>query len=315
MTVLLRTKNDVVDLIKHEIAEFARYLPCITEGDPKLFAEHVLCKLDYLNAMSRCCPNDREDLRQFCVQMCAPELRQSWIQQQSIDKPLGYAGDFQVIDWIYDYRADSPGRGELWDEFFHRLAAPQAVRNRKDFFADLFTEICKKTVAPRFVLDIACGPCREVVDAVAQVGPLAKGTLFHCVDIEKQAITYSQEKTRNLGDVSFQWERANVLRMRPTRQYDLVWSAGLFDYLNDRLATLLLKRMWQWTKVGGTCVVGNFHASNPSRNYMEWCGDWCLVHRTDDDMRQLCAAAGIPVESVEVAHEPLGTIVFTVASR
>jgi extracellular factor (EF) 3-hydroxypalmitic acid methyl ester biosynthesis protein len=315
MTLCLKTTNDVVDLIKHEIREFVRDLPGIAQGDPKLFAEHLQRKLDYLNAMSRCCPNDRTDLMQYCVQMCAQELCQSLIQRQSIDKPLGYAGDFQVIDWIYDYKADSPGRGRLWDEFFHELAAPQAVRNRKDYFCNLFTATCKQTPAPRSVLDIACGPCREVIDAVAQAGPLARGTLFHCVDIEKRAIAYAQEKTRKVKGVSFQWETANVLRIRPACQYDLVWCAGLFDYLNDRLATLLLKRMWRWTKEGGSCVIGNFHANNPSRNYMEWCGGWCLIHRTDDDIKQLCSNAHIPMNCVEISHEPLRTIVFAVASK
>jgi len=126
---------------------------------------------------------------------------------------------------------------------------------------------------------------------------------------------YAQDKVRTLRGVSFEWEIANVVRIRPSRQYDLVWSAGLFDYLNDRLATVLLKRMWSWTKAGGTCVIGNFHASNPSRKYMEWCGDWCLIHRTDDDMRQLCRDAGIPAERVTITHEPLGVCVFALLTK
>lgn len=315
MITLYKEIRDVVELIKQEIREFADYLPRIVQEDPNLFTEHLRGKLDFIDAMSRCCPEDRGELMQFCVRACAPELTQSLIQRQCIEKPLGYAGDFQVIDWIYDYRSDSPGRGRLWDELFQAQAAPQAVRSRKDFFVGLYTSICQQTPASRSVLDIACGSCREVTDAVDQAGILAEGTRFHCVDIEPKAIACAQDRARDLKGVSFQWETANVLRIRPSCQYDLVWSAGLFDYLNDRLATLLLKRMWSWTKAGGTCAIGNYHPSNPSRNYMEWCGDWYLIHRTDDDMRRLCRDAGIPPEQVTITHESLGVCVFALLTK
>jgi len=315
METLLKAESVMVDFITEKIRDIAAYLPCIEQEDPGLFAGHLQSMLDDLEAMSHFCPDERAELMQLCVQACAPELTLSRIQRQCIDKPLGYAGDFQIIEWIYDRKNDSPGRGRLWDELFNAQAAPQAVRNRKAFFCDVFASVCKQTPAPRSVLDVASGPCRELIDAVHQAGAPARGTHFHCVDIEEKAIAYAQDRVRDLRDVSFLWETANVLRIRPTCRYDLVWSAGLFDYLNDRLAALLLKRMWGWTKDGGTCAVGNFHIRNPSRNYMEWCGDWCLIHRTEDDMCRLCSAAGIPSKHVEIAQEPLGVCVFAVMTK
>ena len=100
MTTTYKKTHNVVELIKQEIREFADYLPYIAEKDSHLFTKHLQGKLDYINTMSRCCPEDREELMQFCVQECAPELAQSLIQRQCIEKPLGYAGDFQVIEWI-----------------------------------------------------------------------------------------------------------------------------------------------------------------------------------------------------------------------
>lgn len=315
MVTLVSDKNDKVDSIKQEIRAFADYLPQIAKEDLDVFAERVNCKLNDINAMSRSCPQDRRDLIKFSTELCARELDQSCMHARSAHKPLGYAGDYQVIEWIYDCKADSPSRGGLWDKLFHAHPASQAVRNRKDFFCEVFASVCERTPAPRSVLDIACGPYRELIDAVERVGPLATGTHFHCVDIEEKAIAYSQDRVQDLEGLTFQWEAANVLRIRPSACYDLVWSAGLFDYLNDRLATLLLKRMWAWTIEGGICAVGNFHTHNPSRNYMEWCIDWCLIHRTEDDMRRLCRDAGIPSNRVEIAKEPLGVCVFVVAAK
>ena len=315
MAVSSSTIGNVKESIKQEIHSLADYLPRIAEENPQVFERRLKRKLDDINALSQACLKDRSDLIEFSAKVCTKELKQSLIHARNAFRPLGYAGDYQIIEWIYDYMTDSPKRGRLWDEYLHRQAGSQAVRNRKDFFCEVFSSVCEQRPAPRYVLDIACGPCRELIEAVKYAGASGLGTHFHCVDIEESAIAYSKKRVRDIKGVSFQWETANALRIRPAHRYDLVWAAGLFDYLNDRLAKLLLKRMWHWTKAGGTCVVGNFHPRNPSRNYMEWLGNWCLVHRTEEDMRRLCRDAGIPSQKVEITHEPLGVIVFALSVK
>ncbi|MCF7975588.1 MAG: class I SAM-dependent methyltransferase, partial [Phycisphaerae bacterium] len=237
--------------VKQKIREFADFLPTISREEPIAFLEAFDSALDTIDTLSRHCPDSRSELKRMCIETCAAELDRSVMHWRSTHKPLGYAGDYQIIESIYDCKSDSPGRGRLWDNFYNDHAACQAVRNRKDFFCQVFASVCERTTAPRSVLDIACGPCREVTDAVSQAGELARGTHFHCIDIESKAIDYAQDRLGALEGVTFQWDVANALRMQPDHQYDLVWSAGLFDYLNDRLAILLLKRMWRWTKAGG----------------------------------------------------------------
>jgi extracellular factor (EF) 3-hydroxypalmitic acid methyl ester biosynthesis protein len=62
---------------------------------------------------------------------------------------------------------------------------------------------------------------------------------------------------------------------------------GLFDYLNTRVATAVVDRMYRLLKPGGELVVGNFHITNPSKYYMQYWGDWHLIHRTESEMREL----------------------------
>ena len=57
----------------------------------------------------------------------------------------------------------------------------------------------------------------------------------------------------------------NALRFRPQRTYDLVWSAGLFDYFEDALFVTTLSRLLKATAADGELVVGNFSTQNPSR--------------------------------------------------
>ena len=119
----------------------------------------------------------------------------------------------------------------------------------------------------------------------------------------------------NPVNVSFTFTNKHLFKIRPDQQYDLVWAAGLFDYLEDRPAGVLLKRMWNLTKDGGQLVVGNFHPRNPNRNMMEWVGDWFLIHRTEQDFLELCHKSNISEKSATFEQEPLGSCIFLIVKK
>jgi len=89
----------------------------------------------------------------------------------------------------------------------------------------------------------------------------------------------------------------------------LVWSAGFFDYLNDRLFVCALRRYWRMVAPGGELVLGNFSTSNPSRTYMEL-GRWFLFHRTEDQLKELALRAGVSPDATRVAQESAGVNLF-----
>lgn len=57
-------------------------------------------------------------------------------------------------------------------------------------------------------------------------------------------------------------------------------------------------------------VFGNFSPRNPSRVPMELCGQWFLIHRTEDELVDLATSAGIPKNNVNIGMEPLGINLF-----
>ncbi|HIJ97327.1 MAG TPA: class I SAM-dependent methyltransferase [Desulfuromonadales bacterium] len=299
-----------VEQIRSDIREFVSFIPKIADMDNEEFDQESHRRLHIIEHRASEIPEQRDDLMAELFALSAEELEASIMCRHSRTKPLGYAGDHVMIDMIYDRRADSFGRGKLWDEFYHRQAAPQAVRNRKTFFVETFTDLCRTRKAPS-VLDIACGPCRDVVEAIAAAGENATGSHFYCTDMDPNAITYAQTVIAQAApQVTFRWETANAFRMKIEQKFDLVWSAGLFDYLDERTASLLLKKMWGWTADGGELIVGNFHVSNQDRLWMEWCGDWRLIHRTEEDMFKLCDMARIPLDNAGFYFEPMGVNMF-----
>ena len=100
-----------------------------------------------------------------------------------------------------------------------------------------------------------------------------------------------------------------ALRFSVKQEFDLVWSAGLFDYLNDGLFTKLLRKLGKYTRSGGEIVIGNFSLANPSQPYMELF-DWVLIHRSVEKLHELAHAASIPSQNLEVLSEELGVNLF-----
>lgn len=222
-----------------------------------------------------------------------------------LQKPYGYAGDFHIIDRIYTN--DISVRFEKWDRFSQQNAAALAVRNRKHFFQDTLTKL--KISRPHAqVLNVASGSARDLKEFLDSAS--APDLRFTCIDLDPRALEYAAQLNRAHSDrISFHLR--NALRYQPGQTFDLVWSAGLFDYFEDRVFVHLLKRMRKWVNAGGHIIIGNFNAEhNPSRMYMEVLGEWHLIHRTPLQLIELAKQAGASESQISVEREPEGINLF-----
>jgi diguanylate cyclase (GGDEF)-like protein/PAS domain S-box-containing protein len=228
------------------------------------------------------------------------------MQGHVILKPYGYAGDFVIIERIYDGWLSPRSHLVNWDRFFHNLAAARAVLNRKKYFIDMLHSLQTKNTKCD-VLNIGCGPSQDIVEFLSE----AKSQIFfECVDYDKNAIEYSYKKVKEKGFLNnVEFYRDNALKFRPSKQYDLIWSAGLFDYLDEKTFKMLLISQLAFIKTGGELVVGNFSLNNPSRDSME-CGNWFLYHRTPEELIKIALECGIPRKNITVKSEPLGVNLF-----
>lgn len=132
---------------------------------------------------------------------------------------------------------------------------------------------------------------------------------FDCVDLDAKAVRFAESLCAGYAD-AIRFFHGNALTFKPTRHYGLVWSSGLFDYLEDRLFVRLLRRLLRFTEPGGEVVVGNFGDYNPTRNYMELLGGWRLIHRSREHLHALAAEAGASPENVSIGTEPEGVNLF-----
>ena len=69
-------------------------------------------------------------------------------------------------------------------------------------------------------------------------------------------------------------------------QFDYVYSAGLFDYLDDPTAKALVRRVTSMLRPSGTLEVGNF-AIWPAAFFADMSCGWKLILRSEEQMLNL----------------------------
>jgi len=222
-------------------------------------------------------------------------------------KPYGYPGDFRLIDKIYQFEINENPQYKKWDLFFQNQPAANAVRNRKDYFI----EYCKQLVLNKEntnVLILGSGPATDVNEFLTNNFGDNK-ICFDLVDFDKYAINFSMEKNfRFNGQVSY--NRINALRFNSIKLYDLIWSAGLFDYFKDKHFTFLIRKYYYCLTEGGEMVISNFSTKNPTKRLMEVLSDWYLNLRTESDLFRIASEAYVDKEQVNIDKEDLGINLF-----
>jgi len=241
-------------------------------------------------------------------ELMKPILTPDTIIGFSFTKPFGYNGDFFIIEKIYQHYINPNEKYRKWDSFFHRLPAAIAVVNRKQMAIDIFRKYQKNAGEKEVkVLILGSGPVTEVFEYLQEnPGSTLK---FDLLDLDERAIQYAKNKTSQFAD-KLTFYNKNVIRYTPGESYDLIWSAGLFDYFKAKHFVFLVKKYVEYLNDGGELIIGNFSIDNPSRKIMEILGDWFLYHRSEEDLITYAVQAGVPESKVSIMKEPLGINLF-----
>ena len=93
--------------------------------------------------------------------------------------------------------------------------------------------------------------------------------------------------------------------------FDVIYSAGLFDYFSDPVAQLGAKALFKHLKPGGKLVIGNFNQTTPNQFTMRLALDWSLIYRSEDDLKRLYANLG----ELNIEQEPEGVNLFCVIRK
>lgn len=219
-----------------------------------------------------------------------------------VEKPRGYAGDAALIDMIYDRlppQGTSPRGAAIFDV---TIAFPvaEAVRLRRDFAEDL---IGRAHAAGQRVLSLACGHFRE---GDGLVGKDLSGVVL----VDQDPLSLARVQDHHGGGVTsheanvFAWLRGAVSR---GEQFDLVYTLGLTDYLDDRAMTLLHRMVHAVLAPRGRFILANFVPHHLATGWMDAVMDWHLIYREPEELAAFAAAAGF---AARTWLDPTGSIAW-----
>lgn len=262
------------------------------------YCSHKLKEL-FLNACHR------HPLKQLLIQ--DPYTR------RSVEKPRGYSGDAPLIDYLYRLGAPAPsdtylGREIFWT--FMDFSACQSVRWRALHLAGKIDEVFQINQKPINILSLASGHLRELnyVHDFDQ-----KVASFYAID---QDASSNEEARRSLPYSQLDIREESILsvirkKYKPNCSLDFIYSAGLCDYLNDKVANRLFTSCFNLLAPGGTLLVANFAPGLVEQAYMEAFMDWHLIYRDEKQMEGLLdQIPGHQIREIKLYRDPMENVVY-----
>ncbi len=242
-------------------------------------------------------PNHHTHLRR----QLHPLVLVSPFAHRAFHKPLGYAGDYLMVDMMIR----SPYEG---DTLFAKIiniwllgqTPAQAHRNRVMHLEQtLVEETARVKTAGRVakIFNLGCGPAAEVQNFLQEY-PIAKHASLTLVDFNQETLQHLQNKLnaicrKGTETASFRLLNKSVYQIlkdsgkslphSPGEKYDYIYCAGLFDYLSDTVCKQLMNIFYEMLAPGGLLLATNatdvMNDSRPFRYSMEYILDWYLIYR------------------------------------
>lgn len=247
---------------------------------------------------------------------------QSYFMNRARTWPQGYPGDYKTLESVYRNIPMSSGIGFYLDQHFLSTALGAAVRGRLEKLVELLKTELGNRKEPK-ILDIACGSCRELFELAFDIKE--SGAKANCIDFDSDALNFSSNRMSYLGLHPGQTEfrKYNALKMvsheRNLKEFgmrDVIYSTGLFDYLEDAVLIRMIKSLYQLLNDNGRLIVSFKDCRRYRTQEYHWFVDWnAFSQRKEEDMRALFEKAGIPFSALTAVREQSGVIIFFIATK
>lgn len=265
--------------------------------------------------------------RAFARRLLHPLVLCSPFVYRTYHKPLGYAGDYEMVNMILRQPYEGASLfAKIVNVCFLKNPPAEAHRNRIKYLTRMLVEESRRVrqAGRRMkVFNLGCGPAKEVQDFMRQ-HDIADSADFTLLDFNDETLEHA---TRQLNEARTTRHRQTGLKLLKksvhqilkeagraggeleSGQYDVVYCAGLFDYMSDRICKRLMNIFYDLLAPGGLLIATNVDASKPFRHSMEFILEWHLICRNHDQLAVLNPDKA-PRDQFKVTHESTGVNVF-----
>ena len=235
--------------------------------------------------------------------------------------PRGYQGDYKMLESIYKNSPLSEGIGYYFDLYGLSLPLAEAVRNRIMKLEEIIRhEITARNAAS--VLNIACGSCRELMGLAPDIA--RTNAQVTCIDMDADALGFAMDRlshTEASENITFRKYNAarmfdDELNMAAFGKTDIIYSAGLFDYLPSEFLAKMLGALYRLLNDRGTLVAAFKDAARYRHLDFHWLVDWTgFLQRTEKEFLAILGNAGIPGSAIKEQRDDTGIIIFYVITK
>jgi extracellular factor (EF) 3-hydroxypalmitic acid methyl ester biosynthesis protein len=242
--------------------------------------------------------------RAFCQAALHPLMMRAPFVYRTFTKPLGYAGDYMMVNQLIDDPRQGPTTYfQIVNAAFLSTSVAAAHRNRIDILVDFLMRMAQAARAagrPFRILNVGCGPAIELqrfITEYAQPGLLQ----FELLDFSAETLDWTRDKLAGISrrvasppaieyvqDSVHHLLKRRVETLSPDlREFDAVYCAGLFDYLSDKVCMRLLSHFAARTRPGGRLLVTNVHPNSAEKFGLEHLLEWYLIYRDESRLAAL----------------------------
>jgi len=253
-----------------------------------------------------------------------PMIMSSKVVERIYNKPLGYPGDYEMINMLMG-EVDVPTNGlfqQLIDESHKTARAAHAHKNRISMMTQRLIDEAERVgkLERMFsVLCIGCGPAIELQQFILN-SELSNNCFIHVVDFNQDSIDNVRQ---TLSELNRLYRRNNIVEadyinladlidsnapnyIGNIQSYDMVYCAGLFDYISDELCREVINFGYSCLRNSGSLTVTNVHPNIPNKQYLEHALEWNFIYR---NKKQLSLLSPSNVNS-QVTTDETGLNVF-----
>lgn len=235
--------------------------------------------------------------KRYTEQVLTPDFMPGPVMRRCYEKPLGYPGDYQIMNYVYRWEkiGDTP-----YEKLLHRIGVETGacVGTRLRMTQKLLAEKIAEAPSdkPMNITNLGCGSAYEVADYL-KIDQLARPVNFTLIDQDHDALSYAYEHAhpqvvRHNGKARIQCLQASfaqLLKAGPLFNslppQHIIYSLGLYDYLSARRAKALTHDLYDQVTPGGYLVLANVKVGRETCMWpLEFITDWSLVYRTAEDM-------------------------------
>jgi extracellular factor (EF) 3-hydroxypalmitic acid methyl ester biosynthesis protein len=254
------------------------------------------------------------------IVLCSPFVYRTYA------KPLGYAGDYEMVNMMMrDPYEGASSFAKMLNYAILNTEPVVAHRNRIDYLVDMLDRESNRRMRKgrARAFNLGCGPAEEVLRFLREHDS-SDMMEFDLLDFNPETLEYTRER---LDKARMAEGRGTRMRFLPRSVhqilkaaaqpggdpelsgYDVVYCAGLYDYLSQRVGKRLVEFFCSIANPGGLVVVTNVADTNPRKAWMEYLMDWNLIYRSKQEMLDL-VPAGLPTKRVEVKADATGVNLF-----